>query len=163
MSANGYAVPGTYTISDTLAAGSTSSANQYNGVLTCTNRTDASKPPAFTGAYPTWTVTIPTGAQSYQCTITNSSKTFTVAKTANPAPPTIVVAGQKVTYSVVVTNTGRTAFTGTGTDVASFTDNLAGVLDDATYNGDATGGATISGSTLSWKGALAVGAKATLT
>ncbi|MGH1548672.1 SpaA isopeptide-forming pilin-related protein [Leifsonia poae] len=163
VSANGYAVPGTYTISDTLAAGSTSAANQYNGVLTCTNRTDASKPPAVTGAYPTWTVTIPTGAQSYQCTITNSSKTFTVAKTANPAPPTIVAAGQKVTYSVVVTNTGRTAFTGTGTDVASFTDNLSGVLDDATYNGDATGGATINGTTLSWKGALAVGAKVTIT
>ncbi|MEV8215454.1 SpaA isopeptide-forming pilin-related protein [Leifsonia sp. NPDC077715] len=160
--ANGYAEPGTYTISDTLAAGSTSTAKQYKGVLTCTNRTDASKPPTITGAYPTWSVTIPTGTpQSYLCTVTNSSKTFTVAKSVNPAPPAIVAAGQKVTYSVVVTNAGRTAFT--SADAATFTDNLSGVLDDATYNGDVTGGATIAGTTLSWSGALAVGAKATIT
>ena len=42
-----------------------------------------------------------------------------------------------VTYTITVTNTGQTPYTG-----ATFTDDLTGVLDDATYNGDAavTGG-----------------------
>ncbi|MBT0875952.1 hypothetical protein KJQ66_09295, partial [Campylobacter coli] len=54
-----------------------------------------------------------------------------------------------------VTNTGAIAYT--AEEPASFEDNLANVLDDATYNGDATNGATVAGTTLSWEGALAVG------
>jgi hypothetical protein len=37
------------------------------------------------------------------------------------------------------------------------------VLDDATYNGDATNGATVSGATLSWSGPVAVGGTVTIT
>ena len=37
-----------------------------------------------------------------------------------------------VHYTVTVTNSGQTPYTG-----ATFTDPLAGVLDDAAYNGDA--------------------------
>ena len=40
--------------------------------------------------------------------------------------------GAVVHYTVTVTNTGQTAYTG-----ATFTDPLGGVLDDAAYNGDA--------------------------
>ena len=36
-------------------------------------------------------------------------------------------------YTVTVTNSGPAAYTG-----ASFTDALGGLLDDATYNGDAS-------------------------
>ena len=72
-----------------------------------------------------------------------------------------VVLGGVVTYTVTVVNTGQVAYT--GTDPASFTDDMSEVLDDATYNGDATGGATVSGSTLDWSGALDIGATVTVT
>ena len=47
------------------------------------------------------------------------------------APPT--TPGAVVHYTVTVTNSGQTPYTG-----ASFTDPLSGVLDDATYNSDAS-------------------------
>lgn len=45
----------------------------------------------------------------------------------------------------------------------SFKDDLSKVLDDATYNGDASSGATVKGSTLSWSGALKAGATTKVT
>jgi uncharacterized repeat protein (TIGR01451 family)/fimbrial isopeptide formation D2 family protein len=92
------------------------------------------------------------------CTTTSPLQAFKVVKTADR---TEVVAGQKVTYTVTVTNTGKAAYT--ATDPASFTDSLSKVLDDATYNGDASNGATYDEPTLSWSGPLAVGATETIT
>src|SRR6202012_2006760 len=46
---------------------------------------------------------------------------------------------------------------------ASFSDDLSGVLDDANYDGDASGGASVSGSTLSWSGALPAGTSTSIT
>lgn len=72
-----------------------------------------------------------------------------------------VVAGSAIDYTVTVSNTGETAYTG-----ASFTDDLAGVLDDATYNADAaasTGVVSFTSPDLTWTGDLAVGATATIT
>ena len=60
----------------------------------------------------------------------DTSKT---ASSATAAP------GQTVTYSITVTDSGQTPYTG-----ATLTDPLAGVLDDAAYNGDAA--ATVMGS-----------------
>ena len=40
--------------------------------------------------------------------------------------------GATVTYTITVTDTGQTAYTG-----ATVTDSLDGMLDDATYDGDA--------------------------
>ncbi len=40
--------------------------------------------------------------------------------------------GQAVTYTITVTDSGQTPYTG-----ATVTDSLAGVLDDAAYNSDA--------------------------
>ncbi|NUU08082.1 SpaA isopeptide-forming pilin-related protein [Leifsonia sp. C5G2] len=155
--------PGVYTITDTLAQGSQATSGQYNGTLTCTNRTAPATPVATSGGYPRWQVTLPETPHDYLCTVTNRSKSFEVRKTVNPPPPAAVQPNQKVTYTVVVKNTGGTAFSGIGTDVASFTDDLSRVLDDAKYNGDATNGAVVTGSVLSWKGALAVGGSATIT
>ena len=64
-------------------------------------------------------------------------------------------------YTITATNTGQTAYTG-----ASFTDPLAGVLDDAAYNGDAAataGSVSFASPDLTWTGDLAVGAAATIT
>ncbi len=66
-----------------------------------------------------------------------------------------------VSYTVTVTNTGQTSYTG-----ATFTDPLSGVLDDATYNGNAAataGTVAFASPDLTWTGDLAVGAAAIIT
>jgi archaellum component FlaG (FlaF/FlaG flagellin family) len=65
-----------------------------------------------------------------------------------------------VTYTITVKNTGQTGFT--ASDPATLTDDLSGVLDDATYNGDATDGTTVTGHALHWSGPLAIGATAVI-
>ncbi len=60
---------------------------------------------------------------------------LTIVKTANTST---AVPGSVVGYTVTITDSGQTAYTG-----AVVTDDLTGVVDDAVYNGDApaTGGA----------------------
>ncbi|GAA4141151.1 beta strand repeat-containing protein [Leifsonia shinshuensis] len=99
-----------------------------------------------------------TGNTDPACTVTTNVESFTVAKSASVAQ---AAEGQTVTYTVTVTNTGTAAYT--AAHPASFTDSLAGVLDDATYNNDASNGATYAAPTVSWSGALAVGATTTVT
>jgi uncharacterized repeat protein (TIGR01451 family) len=106
--------------------------------------------------------TDPTGSCTTEggCTTNTivADPSYTVAKAAST---TSVKPGQSVTYTVTVHNTGAVDYT---TDVpASFTDDLSAVLDDATYNGDATNGATVKGSTLSWSGPLKAGATTKVT
>ncbi len=82
---------------------------------------------------------------------------LTVTKTANA---TFVVPGGTTAYTITVANTGQTPYTG-----ASISDSLVGILDDATYNANATastGSVSYTASTLSWTGDLAVGATATI-
>ncbi|MBS0022686.1 DUF11 domain-containing protein [Microbacterium paraoxydans] len=93
---------------------------------------------------------------------------FELVKTSSPAAGSVVEPGQTIQYTVTGTNTGATTL-----DPASLTDDLAGVLAHAAYNGDlataidgttlTTGGATLSGSTLSWTGALQPGQSVTVT
>ena len=69
--------------------------------------------------------------------------------------------GSVVHYTVTVTNSGQTPYTG-----AAFTDPLSGVLDDAAYNSDAAataGSVSFASPNLTWTGNLAVGASATIT
>ena len=69
--------------------------------------------------------------------------------------------GSVVHYTVTVTNSGQTAYTG-----ATFTDPLSGVLDDASYDSDAAataGSVSFASPNLTWTGNLAVGAAATVT
>ena len=93
-----------------------------------------------------------------ECTTTDVLQAYTVVKKADA---TEVVAGSKVTYTITVTNTGKAAYTVAAP--ATFTDDLSKVLDDATYNGDASNGAAYDAPTLSWSGPLAVGATETFT
>ena len=69
--------------------------------------------------------------------------------------------GGTVGYTVKVTNSGQIALTG-----ATFTDPLSGVLDDASYNNDASataGSVSFASPNLTWTGNLAIGASATIT
>ncbi|MFF0741844.1 hypothetical protein ACFYVL_15720 [Streptomyces sp. NPDC004111] len=81
-----------------------------------------------------------------------------IRKTAAPADPK---PGEKVTYTVTVTNTGRAPYRG-----ARFTDDLSGVLDDAVFNeGDTTadsGSAVYARPKLTWTGDVAVGRPVTV-
>ncbi|MFE5644075.1 isopeptide-forming domain-containing fimbrial protein, partial [Rhodococcus sp. NPDC056516] len=92
---------------------------------------------------------------------------FTVAKTADPVSGTNVAAGQTITYTVTGANTGNTTL-----DPVVLTDDLSKVLDNATLvdgslkatvdGVDATA-PTLSGTTLTWTGALEAGKSVVLT
>jgi uncharacterized repeat protein (TIGR01451 family) len=76
-----------------------------------------------------------------------------ITKTADT---TSIAAGGTVHYTITATNTGEADY-----PVAALTDSLAGVLDDAVYDGNATATATASAGTLevrngtlTWSGAL---------
>ncbi len=72
--------------------------------------------------------------------------------------------GDRVTYTVVVSNTGQADYT--ADDPASFNDDLTEVLDDATYDNNATataGTLSYAAPILTWSGPLAVGASAQIT
>ncbi|WP_154606698.1 isopeptide-forming domain-containing fimbrial protein [Rhodococcus sp. AQ5-07] len=92
---------------------------------------------------------------------------FTVAKTADPVSGTNVAAGQTITYSVTGANTGNTTL-----DPVVLTDDLSKVLDNAalvdgslkaTVDGVDATAPTLSGTTLSWTGALEAGKSVVLT
>ena len=88
---------------------------------------------------------------------------LTIRKASNRAQ--LPAAGNKITYTVTVTNPGPGAYTSAAP--AAFTDDLSDVLDDATFDAGSittsTGTATLTGDSLSWSGALAAGQAATVT
>ncbi len=80
---------------------------------------------------------------------------FEVTKTSDPASGTAVNPGDTIEYTVTGTNTGTTVL-----DPAAITDDLSAVLANAAYNGDVsatTGTVDVTGSQLSWTGALGAG------
>ena len=100
------------------------------------------------------------GSADARCTstVTVLVPALTIVKTASASA---VVPGATVGYTITVTDSGQTPYTG-----ATVTDSLAGVLGNAAYNGDAaatTGTVTYASPTLTWTGNLAVGATATIT
>ena len=102
----------------------------------------------------------PPGATAVPCRVTVAVLTpaLTIAQSAGVGTTT---PGSMVTYTVTVTNSGQTPYTG-----ASFTDPLSGVLDDASYNDDASatvGSVAFAIPDLTWTGDLAPGASATIT
>ena len=67
----------------------------------------------------------------------------------------------RCSYTVTVNNAAATPYNG-----GSFTDSLTGVLDDATYNGDASatvGSVAFSSPDLTWTGTLDADTTATIT
>ena len=104
--------------------------------------------------------TCPPGSTASACraTIAVLTPALTIVKTASTLTP---VPGQKVTYTITVTDTGQTPYAG-----ASVTDPLSAVLDDAAYNADASataGTVSFTSPTLTWTGDLAPGTSAVIT
>ncbi|MEK8104135.1 hypothetical protein NKG94_01545 [Micromonospora sp. M12] len=102
----------------------------------------------------------PTGGTDPACTATTTIliPALTVLKTADRAT---TVPGGTVGYTITVTNVGETAYTG-----ATVADSLAGLLDDATYNGDASassGVVSYGAPILTWTGDLAIDGSVTIT
>ncbi|WP_327670840.1 MULTISPECIES: GEVED domain-containing protein [unclassified Streptomyces] len=92
------------------------------------------------------------------CTTETPVGTLHIEKTSDKAE---AEAGDKVTYTVTVTNTGKAAYKD-----AKIADDLTGVIDDATYNEDAdatSGSVSYKAPKLSWKGDVAAGATARIT
>jgi len=101
------------------------------------------------------------GAVSFAVTPTNAQCVLAITKTASrpTANP-----GDPVAYTITVTNNGTLDYA--SASPASITDSLTGVLQDASYNNDATASAgtvSYSAPSLSWSGPLAAGATATIT
>jgi uncharacterized repeat protein (TIGR01451 family)/LPXTG-motif cell wall-anchored protein len=85
---------------------------------------------------------------------------YNTVKTSDPAPGSKVRPGDKVTYTVKVTQEGSVAAD------AVFDDDLSAVLDDASYDHDVAadrGKATFAAGHISWSGHLPVGQVATIT
>ncbi len=102
--------------------------------------------------------TCPPGTTDPDCSTVTPVAALRIAKSVSPATPR---PGDRVTYTVRVQNTGTAAYPG-----ARFSDDLTGVLDDATYNDDATATGGTTGYTapvLTWTGDVAAGATATIT
>jgi fimbrial isopeptide formation D2 family protein/LPXTG-motif cell wall-anchored protein len=86
---------------------------------------------------------------------------YLYSKVADPATTTAVTTGDKVTYTVTITQQGQAAV-----QAAMVQDDLSKVLDDASYNNDvkaSSGTVSVVGTTLKWDGDLAVGQKVTIT
>jgi uncharacterized repeat protein (TIGR01451 family) len=92
-----------------------------------------------------------------QITVPMPALTISLTASASSTAP-----GDTVDYTLTIADTGNTTYAG-----ATVTDSLAGVLDDATYGGDAaaTGGGTVSfaAPNLTWTGGLSPGATVTVT
>ena len=98
------------------------------------------------------------GSADPNCALSVPVSVLTITGTASVSTTT---PSATVGYTITVTNSGQVAYTG-----ATFTDALAGVLDDATYNGDASttaGSLSFASPNLTWTGNLAIGATATIT
>jgi uncharacterized repeat protein (TIGR01451 family) len=104
--------------------------------------------------------TCPPGTTSSPCraTVPVLTPALTIVKTASAASAT---PGQRVTYTITVTDTGQTPYTG-----AVVTDDLTGLFDDAVYGADAAatrGAVSYASPVLTWTGNLAPGQAATIT
>ena len=122
----GYAAP-TLSWTGDLAAGA---AVTITYSVTVANPVTGNKVLANTVTSTTLGTNCAAGSIDTRCTATVTVAGLTIVKTADVATTT---PGGIVRYTIVVTNTGQTAYVG-----ATLTDSLAGVLDDATYNADGT-------------------------
>ncbi|MFC7645273.1 hypothetical protein ACFQX6_35035 [Streptosporangium lutulentum] len=102
--------------------------------------------------------TCPADGSDPRCSATVTVSGLSIVKVASVSTAT---PGGAIGYTVTVTNNGQTPYTG-----VTFTDAMAGLLDDAVYNADAiatTGSLSYTSPNLIWTGNLAPGASANIT
>jgi large repetitive protein len=103
--------------------------------------------------------TCPSGSPNLACTAVTTVLIpgLAIANTASTSAP---VPGSVVGYTLTITDTGQTAYTG-----ATVTDTITPMLDNAAYDGDAAataGGVSYASGVLTWTGTLAPGDTATV-
>ncbi len=154
-----------FTLSEAATLGSSTDLANYSQDWTCVNNAQGSETQLPSGSGANKTV-IPAVGDDIICTVTNESlvaRSLSVSKTSDASESTRP--GDTVTYSVKATNTGDADYT--EAIPATLLDDLSGVLDDATYNNDATadqpGDVFYASPLLSWTGPLAAGDSVTLT
>ena len=101
----------------------------------------------------------PSGGTDPRCSVsvTVLIPALTIVKTADVST---TLPGGVVHYTVTITDSGQTPYNG-----ATYTDQLDGVLGDATYNGDAVataGSVSFDSPDMTWTGDLTAGASATV-
>jgi large repetitive protein len=149
-----YAAP-TLTWNGSIAAGATVTI-EYS--VTVDNPDVGNKVLANTVTSSTLGTNCASGSGDARCASTVTVAGLTIVNSADVPSTT---PGGTVSYQVVVTNTAPVPATG-----ATFTDDLSGILDDATYAADAlatSGNVSFASTTLTWTGTLAAGASATVT
>ncbi|MFD7871870.1 hypothetical protein ACFV3I_15375 [Microbacterium sp. NPDC059771] len=105
-------------------------------------------------------VTSPGCESESVCTTEHYTGTYAVVKSSDPVSGTTVAAGQVIDYTITVTQDGA------GSVAALLSDDLTGVFDDASYNGDVAaslGTVAMDGANLTWNATLAPGEIATIT
>lgn len=119
----------TYVLTETGAGGARLA--DYTDTITCADRANASNVVSATRtAAGTYSVVFPSGPQlDLVCTIHNKPTpgTYALAKTSSPASGTTVKTGDVITYTVTATGSARPD------DGVIIADNLADVLDDASF------------------------------
>lgn len=102
---------------------------------------------------------VPAPDQTPDCKTSHLTGRFEYSKMADPIHNSDVSVGEKITYTVTGTQVGPAGV------AANLTDDLSDVLDDATWNGDATasiGTVGLNGTTLTWSGDVGVGEVVTI-
>jgi uncharacterized repeat protein (TIGR01451 family) len=100
----------TYTITDAMAAGSPDAISSYTATAVCTDTTTGNTV-TTTGSGPTWTMVV-ANPDFYSCNVTNTAiiRSVSIVKSATVTPAAdqaAAVAGDTISYSYVVTNTGN--------------------------------------------------------
>ncbi|MEO6468378.1 MAG: hypothetical protein ABIP21_04700, partial [Acidimicrobiia bacterium] len=130
----------TYTLTDVMAAGSSSVIGQYASSISCTNIKSGSATLLPSGSGTSFSVS-PANGDVITCTITNTAGTATLGLTKT-TPSTNVVLGNVITYAFGVTNTGSLPLTNvTVTDPMS---GLSVITCSPTQGSTLASGATMS-------------------
>ena len=135
---------GSVTVTGTVTVKNPDTGNKVMTTTSATTAAGSNCPPG--GTDPRCSVSVP---------VLVPALSITQAANASSAVP-----GQVIGYTLTVTNTGQTPYTGT-----AVTDSFAQMLDDAAYDGDATataGTVTYAAPVLTWTGTLAPGASAVI-